>query len=43
MKCQQYETKTKIITPRVNEHNCLGYGELHRNGRGSKRERKKVI
>lgn len=23
LKCQQYETKTKIITSRVNEHNCL--------------------
>lgn len=39
MKCQQYETKTKIITSRVNEHNCLRHRELERTGRGSRRER----
>lgn len=38
MKCQQYETKTKIITSRVNEHNCLRPEELERTGRGSGEE-----
>lgn len=42
MKCQQYETKTKIITSRVNEHNCLRRRALERKGRGSGMEREKV-
>lgn len=30
MKCQQYETKAKVITRRVNEHKCLRHVELWR-------------
>lgn len=42
MKCQQYETKIKIITSRVNEHNCLRCRELERKGRRGKGEKEKV-
>lgn len=41
MKCQQYETKTKIITSRVNEHNCLRRREPERDGRGRRRGRER--